>query len=78
MSIDVDAEIFPAASSASFRGYVLPDNNPDTMRCDYSESLSSGLLLLYTCVTYCLIFRVLHLFGAKEYGDSMVGSFTEK
>ena len=44
----------------------LPDNNPDTRRCDYSESLSDELLLLYTCVSYCLIFRVLHLFGAKE------------
>ena len=44
----------------------LPDNNPDTRRCDCSESLSDELLLLYTCVSYCLIFRVLHLFGAKE------------
>ena len=44
----------------------LPDNNPDTRRCDYSESLSDELLLLYMCVTYCLIFRILHLFGAKE------------
>lgn len=35
-------------------------------RCDCSELLSDGLLLLYTCVSYCLIFRVLHLFGAKE------------
>ena len=35
----------------------LLDNNPDTRRCDYSESLSDELLLLYMCVTYCLIFR---------------------
>ena len=56
----------PCGSSALFLGYGLPDNNPDIRRYDYSESLSDGLLLLYTCVTYCLIFRVLHLFGAKE------------
>jgi len=73
MGIDVNTEIFPA-----FRGYELPDNNPDTRRCDYSESLSDELLLLYMCVSYCLIFRVLHLFGAKEYGDSIVGTFTDK
>lgn len=65
VGIDVDAEVFPTAHLHSLRVTdcrIIIQIQGDAIIPN--RSLTDCYFC--TCVSYCLIFRVLHLFGAKE------------